>query len=201
VPALFIFIIVILFPIITGIIISFRNSRGTTGYFGDKFTLTNFFWLLFRGDVRTRDFWQYSYQTLFFAIVSLSIEFVLGLIFAKLLNKEFRGRGLARATILIPWALPTIASATIFRYEIFAPADQYGFINNFLQLLSLRPVDFFGPDAEVLFKLPIIVPYEPFIAEIDITATMFTAIFVDVWKTTPFITLLILAALQIVPEV
>lgn len=199
-PALFIFIVVILFPIVTGIFVSFRNSRGTTGYFGDKFTLTNFFWLLLRGDVITRDFWQYTYQTLFFAIVSLTIEFILGIIFARLLNKEFRGRGLARATILIPWALPTIASATIFRYEIFAPVDQYGFMNNFLELLSLRPIDFFGPDALILFKFPIIVPYEPFITEIDITATMLTAIVVDVWKTTPFITLLILAALQIVPE-
>ena len=199
-PALFIFIIVILFPIVTGIFISFRNSRGTTGYFGEKFTLTNFFWLLFRGDVRTRDFWQYTYQTLFFAIVSLTIEFILGLFFAKLLNKKFRGRGLARATILIPWALPTIASATIFRYEIFAPVDQYGFMNNFLELLSLRPIDFFGLDALILFKFPILVPYEPFITEIDITAAMLTAIVVDVWKTTPFLTLLILAALQIVPE-
>lgn len=199
-PGLFIFIVVILFPIVTGIFVSFRNSRGTTGYFGDKFTLTNFFWLLFRGDVRTRDFWQYTYQTLFFAVVSLTIEFILGLIFARLLNKEFRGRGLARATILIPWALPTIASATIFRYEIFAPIDQYGFMNNFLELLSVRPIDFFGPDAEILFKFPILVPYDPYMTELDITTTMLTAIVIDVWKTTPFLTLLILAALQIVPE-
>jgi ABC-type glycerol-3-phosphate transport system permease component len=199
-PSIFIFILIILFPIIIGIIVSFRNSTGTTGYFGDRFTLTNFYWVLFRGDVRTRDFWQYTYQTLFFAGVSIIIEFILGLLFAKLLNKKFRGRGLARATILIPWALPTIASATIFRYEIFAPADQFGLVNNFLELLSLRPVAFFGPDAEVLFKLPTLVPYDPFITEIDITATMFTAIAIDVWKTTPFLTLLILAVLQIVPE-
>lgn len=199
-PAIFIFILIILFPIIIGVIVSFRNSSGITGYFGDRFTLSNFYRVLFHGGVRTRDFWQYTYQTLFFATVSLIIEFILGLMFAKLLNKKFRGRGLARATILIPWALPTIASATIFRYEIFAPVDQFGLVNNFLELLSLRPVAFFGPDAEVLFKLPILVPYEPFITEIDITATMFTAIAIDVWKTTPFITLLILAVLQIVPE-
>ncbi|MHA2276453.1 MAG: ABC transporter permease [Candidatus Kariarchaeaceae archaeon] len=199
-PTLLIFILVILFPIVVGLIISFRNSTGVTGYFGDRFTLTNYFWILFRGDVRTRDFWQYTYQTLFFAIVSLIIEFVLGIVFAKLLNKKFRGRGLARATILIPWALPTIASATIFRYEIFAPSDQFGLINNFLELLSLPPAAFFGPDAEILFKLPILVPYGSGIAELDITATMFTAIAIDVWKTTPFLTLLILAVLQIVPD-
>jgi trehalose/maltose transport system permease protein len=199
-PGLFIFIVVILFPIITGILISFRDSRGTTGYFGDKFTLTNFYWLLLRGDVRTRDFWQYTYQTLFFAVVSLTIEFAIGIIFARLLNKKFRGRGLARATILIPWALPTIASATIFRYEIFAPIDQYGFINNFLDLLSGRPIDFFGPDAEILLKFPVAVPYDPYLTEIEITTTMLTAIVIDVWKTTPFLTLLILATLQIVPE-
>ncbi len=199
-PAIFIFILIVLFPIIIGIIVSFRNSTGITGYFGDEFTLSNFYWLLFRGDFRTRDFWQYTYQTIFFASVSLIIEFILGLMFAKLLNKKFRGRGLARAMILIPWALPTIASATIFRYEIFAPVDQFGLINNFLELLSLQPVAFFGPDAEVLFKLPTLIPYDPYIAEIDIIATMFTGIFVDIWKTTPFLTLLILAVLQIVPE-
>ena len=199
-PAIFIFILIILFPIIIGIFVSFRNSTGITGYFGDRFTLSNFYWLLFHGDVRTRDFWQYTYQTIFFASVSLIIEFILGLVFAKLLNKKFRGRGLARAMILIPWALPTIASATIFRYEIFAPVDQFGLINNFLELLSLPPVAFFGPDAEVLFKLPTLVPYGPYITEIDITATMFTGIAVDIWKTTPFLTLLILAVLQIVPE-
>jgi ABC-type glycerol-3-phosphate transport system permease component len=199
-PAIFIFILIILFPIIIGLIVSFRNSTGVTGYFGDRFTIDNFYWALFQGGVRTRDFWQYTYQTLFFASVSLIIEFILGIMFARLLNKKFRGRGLARATILIPWALPTIASATIFRYEIFAPIDQFGLLNNFLELLSLRPVAFFGPDAEVLFKLPTLVPYEPFITDIDITTTMFTAIAIDVWKTTPFLTLLILAVLQIVPE-
>ena len=199
-PAIIIFVLIILFPIIIGIFVSFRNSTGVTGYFGNRFVLDNFYAVLFHGGVRTRDFWQYTYQTLFFAGVSIIIEFLLGLMFAKLLNKKFRGRGLARATILIPWALPTIASATIFRYEIFAPIDQFGLLNNFLELLSLRPVAFFGPDAEVLFKLPTLVPYQPFIAEIDITTTMFTAIAIDVWKTTPFLTLLILAVLQIIPE-
>ncbi|MFW9866065.1 MAG: ABC transporter permease subunit [Candidatus Thorarchaeota archaeon] len=213
IPALFIFVIVILFPIIVGIFITFRESTGITGYFGRPWTFTgrspftNYYWILLDGGVKTRDFWQYTYQTLFFAIVSLIIEFGLGIWFAKLLNKKFKGRGLARATILIPWAFPTIASATIFRYEIFAPADQYGLVNNLLQLLSLQPVAFFGPDAAVLFKLPALVPYNtgaggffPYITEFNITTTMFVAIGIDVWKTTPFLTLLILAVLQIVPE-
>ncbi|MFX1479620.1 MAG: ABC transporter permease subunit [Promethearchaeota archaeon] len=214
IPALFIFVIVILFPIIVGVFISFRESNGITGYFGKDWTFsgrspfTNYYWLMFYGgNIYTRDFWQYTYQTLFFAIVSLIIEFGLGIWFAKLLNKKFKGRGLARATILIPWAFPTIASATIFRYEIFAPADQYGLVNNLLQLFSLRPLAFFGPDAAVLFKLPALVPYNtgvggifPYITEFNITTTMFVAIGIDVWKTTPFLTLLILAVLQIVPE-
>ena len=49
IPALFIFIIVILFPIIVGIFISFRNSSGEFGYFGSRFTLTRYYWILFDG--------------------------------------------------------------------------------------------------------------------------------------------------------
>jgi multiple sugar transport system permease protein len=120
--------------------------------------------------------------------------------FALILNKEFKGRGIARATLLIPWAIPTVASGTIFRFEIFNTADEYGLMNSLISLLGARPISFFGPDAPILFNLPVLVPYSPYLTEVPITMTMFTAIFIDVWKTTPFIALLILAALQIVPD-
>ncbi|MFX1500805.1 MAG: ABC transporter permease subunit [Promethearchaeota archaeon] len=199
-PAIILFLIAILIPIALGIFISFTNSSTQTGYFGNKLILTNFYELLFYGKRNSNLFWQYTYQTIFFSVVSLCIEFLLGLLFALILNKEFKGRGLARATLLIPWAIPTVASATIFRYEIFAPADSYGLINNIITFLNFQPVNFYGPDAEILFQLPVLIPYEPYITEIPIKMTMVTVILIDVWKTTPFITLLILAALQIVPK-
>ena len=73
----------------------------------------------------------------------------MGLVFALILNKKFKGRGIARATILIPWAIPTVASATIFRFEIFNTAGEYGLINSLIVSFGGRPIDFFGPDAEV----------------------------------------------------
>jgi multiple sugar transport system permease protein len=149
-PGIILFAIAIVFPIVIGIFISFTNSGGSAGYFGNKITLTNYYELLSYGNYNTRDFWQYTYQTLFFAIVSLVLEFFLGLVFALILNKKFKGRGFARATILIPWAIPTVASATIFRFEIFNTAEDNGAINGIIQLFGGREIAFFGPDAAVI---------------------------------------------------
>jgi ABC-type sugar transport system permease subunit len=200
IPALVIFAFAILVPIFIGIFISFTDSTAATGYFGTHVTVVNYYELLVYGNYNTRNFWRYTYQTLFFSVVSLALEFVLGLIFALILNKKFKGRGIVRTTLLIPWAIPTVASATIYRFEIFNPADSYGLVNSLLQLLGLRPVAFFGPDAPILFTLLGPVPFGTNLEAVPITLTMMVAIIIDVWKTTPFITLLILAALQIVPE-
>jgi multiple sugar transport system permease protein len=251
IPGIIIFALAILFPIITGIFISFTDASPSTGLFGKYLTLDNYFKLLVQGEIHTRHFWQNTYQTLFFSIVSLSIEFFLGLIFALILNKKFKGRGIARATILIPWAIPTVASATIYRFEIFNTADENGLINSLIVFFGGRSIDFFGPDAAIfslgnilliiiivliivlliigalaivrrsikasIKKIIIIVSIillltllsfvsfatqgDPTsLIELDVTMTMFTVIFIDVWKTTPFITLLILASLQIVPK-
>ena len=238
-PGIIIFAVAILFPIVTGIFISFTDSSASTGLFGKQITIVNYFELLVFGNFNTRRFWQYTYQTLFFSIVSLIIEFFLGLVFALILNKKFKGRGIARATILIPWAIPTVASATIFRFEIFNTEAEYGLINSLIVLFGGRPIDFFGPDAAIfslgnilllliillvivliiivslaimrrritasIKKIIIIISIILLLvllsfAALEVTMTMFTVIFIDVWKTTPFITLLILATLQIVPQ-
>ena len=200
VPAIAIFAIVILVPIIIGIYLSFRWDFDLNHPFGGRFTLLNYYYITGFDNIYSRDFWQYTYQTLFFSVISLILEFVLGLIFALILNKNFKGRGIARATLLIPWAIPTVASATLFKYELLNSADQFGFVNGLIALLGGQPIDFYGSLAPTLFNLPILYPFPPYISEIPITMTMFTVIIIDVWKTTPFITLLILAALQIVPQ-
>ncbi|MHA1519527.1 MAG: ABC transporter permease [Promethearchaeota archaeon] len=200
IPAMAVFIFGIFFPLVIGIFISFTNSSAIEGYFGTKISVLNYYELLFWGGLNANYFWQYTYQTLFFAIVAVFLELLLGLIFALLLNKEFRGRGLARATLLIPWALPTVASATIFRYEFFAPLSDFGVFNSIINLFGGREVAFFGADVQTLFTLPLPVPIEPFLMDIDITFTMVSALIIDVWKTTPYFSLLILAALQIVPD-
>lgn len=121
--------------------------------------------------------WQAMQNTLIFALASVCIETFLGLVIALLLNSELRARGLLRAAILVPWAIPTIVSAQLWRWMY---NDLYGVVNTIL--LGLGIID--APKA--------------WIADPDLALAAVVA--VDVWKTTPFMTLLILAALQMVPR-
>ncbi len=199
-PALLIFVFGILVPIVIGFYISFTDSSARTGFFGKPNSIINYYDLISFNGRDAPLFWRYTYQTIFFAVISLIMEFLLSLLFAHILNKSFRGRGLARATLLIPWAIPTVASATIFRSEIFAPAEIFGLVNNILKLFSLNPIYFYGSDAMVLFNLPALYPVAPYVMQIPITTTMLLVIIIDVWKTTPFLTLLFLADLQLVDQ-
>lgn len=121
--------------------------------------------------------WRSVWNTLFFSVVSVAIETVLGLFIALTLNARMVGRGLLRAAILIPWAIPTIVSARMWGWML---NDQYGVVN------------------EVLLSLGLISGRIAWTA--DPSLSMAAVIAVDVWKATPFMTLLILAALQLIPD-
>jgi trehalose/maltose transport system permease protein len=121
--------------------------------------------------------WQAVRNTVVFAVVSVALETILGLGIALLLNAELRARGLLRAAILVPWALPTIVAAQLWRWMY---NDLYGVINAALVGLGILS--------------------EPRAWTADPDLALITVITVDVWKTTPFMTLLILAALQMVPN-
>lgn len=121
--------------------------------------------------------WQSVYNTFFFAIVSVSIELVLGTAVALLLNQTFRGRTIVRAMVLVPWAIPTIVSAKIWAWML---NDQFGFINHMLMSVGLIS--------------------EPLAWTADASLSMWAVIMVDVWKTVPFVALLALAALQMLPK-
>ncbi len=120
--------------------------------------------------------WQALGFTLLFVGVTTLLELFFGLISALALHQPLLGRGPIRAVILIPWAIPTVVSSQMWRFLF---NDQYGFIN----LL------FFGYHPEL---------YRAFLAE-PISA-MVAVMAVDVWKTTPFCTLILLAGLQYIPE-
>lgn len=123
------------------------------------------------------EWWQAVWNTIYFTVISVSIETVLGIIVALVLNQEFRGRGFVRAAVLIPWAIPTIVSAKMWNWMLH---DQFGIINDLLMSLGLiaSPVAWTAnPDT-----------------------AMVAVIMVDVWKTTPFMALLTLAALQMLPS-
>ncbi|WP_192034940.1 sugar ABC transporter permease [Halomonas sp. YLGW01] len=121
--------------------------------------------------------WQSVWNTLFFSVVSVSLEVVFGIIVALLLNAEFKGRMLVRAAVLIPWAIPTIVSAKMWAWML---NDQFGIINHLLMTLGLI-------DAPLAWTA-------------DADLSMWAVIMVDVWKTIPFVALLVLAALQMLPK-
>ncbi|MEB3358772.1 MAG: sugar ABC transporter permease [Synechococcales bacterium] len=118
-------------------------------------------------------FWQSLWNTTVFTTVCLALELVLGMGIALVLNQAFFGRGAVRTIALLPWALPTAVMALAWRW-IFN--DQYGVVNDILRRLSL-----IGTDITWLG---------------DPTRAMMALIVADVWKTTPFIAVILLAGLQ-----
>jgi trehalose/maltose transport system permease protein len=132
---------------------------------------------IWRGTLVDPNWWNAVWNTVRFAFVSVFFETVLGLIVALVLNAEFRGRGLVRAAILIPWAIPTIVSAKMWAWML---NDQFGIINDILLTLGL-------------ISAPVAWTASP-------DTAMTAVLIVDIWKTTPFMALLILAGLQMVPR-
>jgi trehalose/maltose transport system permease protein len=121
--------------------------------------------------------WRSVWNTIWFTLISVSIETVLGTIVALVLNANFPGRSIVRAAVLVPWAIPTIVSAKMWGWMLH---DQFGVLNDILMRLHI-------------ISAPVAWTANPGTA-------MWAVIIVDVWKTTPFMALLILAALQMLPS-
>lgn len=123
--------------------------------------------------VRDPRFWAALGHTAFFTVVSVTLELGLGLVLALAMNRATRGRTIVRAAVLVPWAIPTVVSALLWRF-IFD--DQAGIVNAVLGNVGLirQPIVWFI-HADLAW-IPVIVS--------------------DVWKTTPFVALLLLAGLQ-----
>lgn len=117
-------------------------------------------------------FWTALGNTAYFSIVAVALELTLGLTFALLLSSSVPGRGLLRAALLVPWAIPTVVSAKLWAW-LFNP--DYGLVT---RLLPVSDVNLLGTPG----------------------LAMHAAIVVDVWKTTPFVALLLLAGLQTIPQ-
>lgn len=132
---------------------------------------------VWRGTLVDPAWWNAVWNTFRFAFISVSIETVLGLMVALVLNAEFRGRAIVRAAILIPWAIPTIVSAKLWQWLF---NDQFGMINDMLLSVGLI-------DQKIAWT-----------ANVD--TAMYAVLIVDIWKTTPFMALLCLAGLQMIPR-
>jgi len=123
------------------------------------------------------DWWTSIKNTFLFSFVSVILETLAGLGVAMLLNQDFKGRALVRTAVLVPWAIPTIVSAKMWGWMLH---DQFGLINQLL-------VDWGLITQKIAFTA-------------DPAYALWTVVAVDVWKTTPFMALLILAGLQTLPK-
>ena len=166
-PALFIILVVAFFPILQAVNLSLRQA--TVAVTGPFVGFENYVEM-----VQNPDFLEGLTNTLIFTVASVALEFFIGLGIALAINRAFRGRGLVRAAVLVPWAFPTVISAVMWRLMF---QDQVGIIN-------------YVANAIGLISQPILS---------DRTLLLIGVILVDVWKTTPFMALLLLAGLQTIP--
>jgi len=117
------------------------------------------------------------WETIKFTLITVTFEFALGLAIALVVNSRFRGRGVMRAVMLVPWAIPTVVAAQMWKWML---DDTYGVVNDLAMRLHLIS----HPHAWIA---------NPSTALASVCA-------VDIWKTTPFVALLLLAGLQVIPQ-
>jgi trehalose/maltose transport system permease protein len=171
-PMLIVLALVAGWPLLRTIWFGFTDAS-LTDLAGAEFVgFLNYYYLL-----QDPDWWNAVWNTLVFTAVSLTVETILGLGIALALNAHFRGRGLLRAAVLIPWAIPTVVSAQMWAWMFH---DVFGVINHALMGLGL--ID------------------EPIAWTASPDTALIAVILVDVWKTTPFMALLLLAGLQMLPQ-
>jgi multiple sugar transport system permease protein len=124
------------------------------------------------------EFWRSLRVTFTFTIGSMIGEIVIGLLLALLLNEAFKGRGILRSAMLLPWAIPGVIAGVMWKW-IFNP--RFGVLNG------------------LLFSLGLIDEYRSWIG-VDPALAMGALIFVQIWNALPFNTLVLLAALQTIPK-
>ena len=166
-PSLIIILLVAFWPIVYSIWLSLHQATITA--LGPFVGFENYVEMF-----QNPDFLVGFRNTVIFTVVSVAMEFVIGLAIALAINRAFRGRGLVRAAVLVPWAFPTVISAVMWRLMF---QDQVGVINYVANALGIIS--------------------EPILS--DDTLLLIAATLVDVWKTTPFMALLLLAGLQTIP--
>ncbi len=121
--------------------------------------------------LRDERFWNAFYNTAYFTLLSVSLELVLGIAIAVLLDRAFKGKGTMRSIVLIPWAIPTVVSAKMWEWMY---NSDFGILN---YLLGAN-INWLGSPIWAINA----------------------AVFMDVWKTTPFVALLVMAGLEIIPR-
>jgi trehalose/maltose transport system permease protein len=172
-PALAVVAFVAIYPLGKTVYQSFTNQEFLAGLTPTKRVgLENY-----RTLIHDTIFRDTVWLTIKFTVITVSIEFVLGLIIALAVNSSFKGRGVMRAIMLVPWAIPTVVAAKMWVWML---DDTYGVVND----LGMRAHVLSHPHAWLA---------QP-------KTVLLSACAVDIWKTTPFVALLLLAGLQVIPN-
>ena len=172
VPSLVFVCVFTLYPIVESFRLSFYRMILTLPWLGQKMVGWQNYVDLWTDPVA----WQALRTTIIFVAVTVPSELLLGLGMAVVMNEAFRGRGVLRAVVLVPWAIPTVVSSQMWRF-IFN--DRYGLFNFVL---------FGGATARYLAPLA------------DPRFAMFAIMAAEIWKTAPFAALIILAGLQTISD-
>lgn len=172
-PSVLVVLAVAVYPLIMSFRWSFTNFRASRP---DSWKYVGFdnYRNLFEDEV----FLKAISNTVKFTLVAVTLETILGMVIALAIHSNFRGRGLVRTSMLVPWAIPTVVSSLLWTWML---NDNYGIINALLVN--------FGFDS-----------FQGFPWTVRPSTALWSVVAVDVWKTTPFMALLILAGLQIIPS-
>lgn len=168
-PSLGLIALVALWPIVYALWLSLHEYsliQAGVSRFAEPFGLGNYIDAL-----GSSEFWRATRITVIFTIASVFLETALGLAMALIMHSAFKGQGLLRTVVLVPWAVLTVVTAIMWK-TIFDP--NLGFVNT---LLGTNTV-WLGEEPQALMVM----------------------IFADVWKTAPFMALLLLAGLQVIPS-
>jgi multiple sugar transport system permease protein len=167
-PSMALIAIVAAYPIIYAIWLSLHEysvRQAGVSRLAGPFGLRNYSNALSNGD-----WWAALEHTLVFTVVSVTLELFIGLAMALAMHAAFKGQGLLRTVVLVPWAVLTVVTAVMWRTMFVSP---YGFVNTILGTQTV----WLGSEPQALIVI----------------------IIADVWKTAPFMALLILAGLQVIP--
>jgi trehalose/maltose transport system permease protein len=171
-PSLLVVAIVALYPLIETVRLSFTNTRLASAREPRSVGFENYQSLL------TEDAFRSAVgHTVVFTVSSVVLETLLGLAIALVIHSNFRGRGGVRTAMLVPWAIPTVVSAAMWQWMY---NDVYGVVNDIL-----------------VYRLHVLDKKVAWLADPNLALPAIIA--VDVWKTTPFMALLLLAGLQLIP--
>ena len=171
-PAIIVLSVTALWPLARVLFLSLTNQELFSAADGEFVGLSNF------QKIYTDPLFTTAFKnTIVFVFVSVFLETVLGVVFACLMHYKHPLRGFMRAIVLIPWGIPTIISTKIWEWML---NDVGGVVNDIALRLGF-------------ISKPVLLSAHP-------TWALFVVAIVDVWKTTPFVALMVLAGMQIVPE-